>query len=140
VHSTRPGGELRPVELHPPLVTFVKYGQAGPTEAGPLAAGPDGSLYLVPNAALRVHPDCAVVALLGGGMDNWMADQPIENWSSPTDYTSTVDYSSRPASRAAAISTGTAFGRGEEVIRSSRCIHSGFRSAASNSAYRRVNS
>ncbi|MBB4905930.1 NHL domain-containing protein [Actinophytocola algeriensis] len=87
VHSARPGGELRPVELHPPLPTFVKYGPTGPLEAGPLTTGPDGSLYLVPDAALRRHPDGAVVALLGGGMDNRMADQPIENWSSPTDYT-----------------------------------------------------
>ncbi len=87
VYSTRPGGDLRPVELSPELLTFVKYGPTGPLEAGPLAAGQVGSLYLVPDAALRRHPDGAVVALLGGGVDNRMADQPPEKWSSPTDYT-----------------------------------------------------
>jgi hypothetical protein len=84
VYSTRPGGEPRPVELTPPLATFTRY---GPPAAGPLTTGPDGSLYLVPNAALRRHPDGAVVVLLGGGRDNRMADQPPEDWSSPTDYT-----------------------------------------------------
>ncbi|GAB1511267.1 NHL domain-containing protein [Actinophytocola sp. KF-1] len=87
VHATRPGGELRPVELSPPLVTFAKYGPTGPVEAGPLATGPDGSLYLVPDAALRRHPDGVVVALLGGGMDNRMARRALREWASPTDYT-----------------------------------------------------
>ncbi len=87
VHSARPNGELRPVELDPPLSTFSRYGPTGPPRSAPLTTGPDGSLYLVPNAALRAHPDGSVVALLGGGVSNRMADQPIENWSSPTEYT-----------------------------------------------------
>jgi len=87
IYSTRPDGELRPVGLDPSLRTFAKYGPTSPPGGAPLAAGPDGSLYLVPNAALRAYPDGSVVTLLGGGVSNRMVDQPPENWSSPTEYT-----------------------------------------------------
>ena len=87
LYSTRPNGDLRPFTMDPPLITYAKYGPTLPPEGAPLAAGPDGSLYLVPNAALRVGPDGSVVTLLGGGMSNRMADLPPEDWSSPTQYT-----------------------------------------------------
>ena len=87
LYSTERDGVLRPADLDPPLPTFAKYGPTIPPESGPMAMGPDGSLYLVPNALLRAYPDGAVVPLLGGGMDNRMADQPLENWSSPMEYT-----------------------------------------------------
>lgn len=87
LYSTRPNGELRPFALDPPLPTYARYGPSSPIDGGPLAAGRDGSLYLVPNALLRAHPDGSVVTLLGGGMSNRMADQPPEKWVSPTEYT-----------------------------------------------------
>lgn len=82
-----PDRELRPFEMAPPLITYSRYGPTVPPESAPLAVGADGSLYLAPNAALRVHPDGAVETLLGGGQDNRLADVPPEEWASPTDYT-----------------------------------------------------
>ncbi len=87
VHRTRPGGDLLPVELDPALRTFDKYGPTSPPRSAPLTTGPDGSLYLVPNAVLRVRPDGSVVPLLGGGMNNRMTDRPPEDWSSRVEYT-----------------------------------------------------
>ncbi|MGB3438648.1 MAG: hypothetical protein WBA97_07820 [Actinophytocola sp.] len=87
LYSTRPNGDLRPVELDPPLVTYAEYGPTLPPGGAPLASGSDGSLYLVPNAALRAYPDGSVVTLLGGGMTNRVAGLPPEDWSSPTQYT-----------------------------------------------------
>jgi hypothetical protein len=87
LYSTKPGGELRPAALDTPLPVFAKYGPTIPPRIEQLATGPDGSLYLVPDAALRAYPDGAVVPLLGGGMENRMADKPPEEWATPTEYT-----------------------------------------------------
>ncbi len=87
VHTIGRDGTLAPVAFDPPLLTFGKYGRYSPPGGAPLAAGQDGSLYLTPNAVLRLQPDGAVVPLLGGGMANRMADKPPADWSSPTEYT-----------------------------------------------------
>ncbi len=86
VYATKPGGDLRPVHLDTPLSAFAEHGPTTPPRSAPLATGPDGSLYLVPGAALRAYPDGAVVPFLGGGMDNRTADQPPDNWSGPMEY------------------------------------------------------
>jgi sugar lactone lactonase YvrE len=83
VYSTTSDGEMRPVDFDIPLSTLYEYGRP---QAASLAVGPDGSLHAVPNALVRAYPDGAVVPLLGGGMENRVADQPPEKWSTPVEY------------------------------------------------------
>jgi len=87
VHEIGPAGALRPFALDPSPRVYSKYGPSSPPGGAPLATGRDGSLYLVPNAALRAYPDGSVVTLLGGGVSNRMADEAPEDWTSPTEYT-----------------------------------------------------